>query len=290
MNKKERSLIRLKKWEGRLRCVVCGELLALKANHALVCAVDHSYDVARQGYVNLITRHIQTRYDKMLFHARRTVIQDSGLYDTLHQKLIELIGGKKGQNPSDLLFLADLGSGEGSHLARILQDLDNATGVGLDLSKEGIQEATKHEEAEAIWLAADLSKAPLTDDAVDVALTVLSPSNYEEIKRIMAPGGLALKVIPNSGYLQEIRHFFRPEDEPPYDNKDILQRFAEAFPNVREVEVKVQRTLNPEMKKLLCRMTPLSWHATEEEILDYVKKGPDDITIDLTILIGTAPR
>ncbi|AOM84246.1 Ribosomal RNA large subunit methyltransferase A, LSU rRNA m1G745 [Salisediminibacterium beveridgei] len=240
--------------------------------------------------MNLVNRRVQTRYDKGLFQARRTVIQDSGLYDALHQRLIDLIKLEKGEDLSELLYLADLGSGEGSHLASLLQGLPQARGVGLDISKEGIQEATKHLDTEAVWLAADLTKAPLRADAVDVALTVLSPSNYEEMKRIMVPGGMALKVVPNPGYLKEIRSYFHPEEESNYDNRETVTRFREAFPDMQEVRIRSAMRLSREMKQLICRMTPLSWHATKEEMKAYAFDGPDDITIDLTILIGTVPR
>lgn len=290
MNKKERSLIRFKAWEGRLCCPVCQGVLGLTPNNELACPNGHNFDVAKQGYVNLVTRHVQTMYDRALFQARRTVIQNSGLYDELHQTLIKIINHNIKKASTVPLYIVDLGSGEGSHLDKVLQELDNAVGVGLDLSKEGIQEATKHEETPAVWLAADLAQAPLATDAVDVALTVLSPSNYEEMKRIMAPRGLALKVVPNAGYLQELRDFFHPDDEERYDNTDTVSRFREAFPDGEAIQINVTKQLSREMKKLLCRMTPLSWHESEEKIAAFADAGPDSITIDLTILTGKGPR
>src|SRR5699024_9854316 len=129
------------------------------------------------------------------------------------------------------LMIADLGCGEGSHLQSILENLsdNNIVGVGLDISKEGILMAAK-KYANPIWLVGDLAKPPFADHSFHVILNILSPANYNEFKRILAPDGLAIKVVPRSHYLQELRDaLFVNDENNDYQNDHTVSLFKENF-------------------------------------------------------------
>ena len=46
----------------------------------LVCTDNHSFDLSKNGYVNLAPQAHVTKYDKSLFEARKTVMS-SGFFD-----------------------------------------------------------------------------------------------------------------------------------------------------------------------------------------------------------------
>ena len=102
----------------------------------LVCTENHSFDLSKQGYVNLAPQAHVTKYDKSLFEARKTVI-DSGFFNPLLDYMTTIISSELGNQQQSVIL--DAGCGEGSHLYKILSQLaGNVAGVGIDLAKEGI--------------------------------------------------------------------------------------------------------------------------------------------------------
>lgn len=56
------------------KCSVCDE--ELKRDYkVLKCKNNHTFDIAKEGYSNLISGHKKSKYDKKLFTARREVIE-----------------------------------------------------------------------------------------------------------------------------------------------------------------------------------------------------------------------
>lgn len=254
-------------------CPLCKQQVTMSDEGKMSCPSNHSFDVAKQGYIYLLGRPMQSMYSKELFESRHAVIE-SGLYDTMQQTIAGEINMK---NP----VLLDTGCGEGSHLHRICQQLDGAVGVGVDIAKEGILAAAKFYNDE-IWCVGDLANSPYQESSFDAILNILSPANYDEFKRLLKPGGKLIKVVPQENYLKELRvQAFEDSEKESYSNEQTVERFKASF---KQVEVKrVTQTLpleKPLVQKLL-EMTPMGWHIEHKENIEL-----QQITIDLDILIG----
>ena len=52
---------------------------------------------------------------------------------------------------------------------------------------------------------ANLASLPVGDGAVDCLLNVYSPANYQEFTRVLAPGGLLIKVVPGPEHMAQLR-------------------------------------------------------------------------------------
>lgn len=105
--------------EAILRCPLCRNSMKLVDGKSLVCTERHCYDLAKQGYVNLLTHGIKTKYDKQLFAARKALAQ-SGFFAPLNEQVSEMITTYI-DTPHRTLRILDAGCGEGSHLASIQQ-------------------------------------------------------------------------------------------------------------------------------------------------------------------------
>ncbi|WP_342775794.1 methyltransferase domain-containing protein [Ureibacillus thermophilus] len=170
------------------------------AEGEVVCGNRHSFTIAKQGYVNFLTRAVRSMYTKNLFESRKMVI-DAGLYNTLHNEIAKIIG-------NSATAILDTGCGEGSHLVNVCELLnDEVVGVGMDIAKEGILTAAKYYEKK-IWCVGDLACSPFREQSFDYILNILSPANYGEFNRLLKNGGKVIKVVPQSGYLQELRNKF----------------------------------------------------------------------------------
>ncbi|RNB74341.1 hypothetical protein EDM52_11950 [Brevibacillus invocatus] len=84
---------------------------------SLLCSSGHCFDLAKQGYVNLLTCPNKTKYDSQLFEARQKV-SISGFFEPLISHISERIPHM--MKPScDMIRMLDAGCGEGSHLTAI---------------------------------------------------------------------------------------------------------------------------------------------------------------------------
>ncbi len=252
-------------------CPICQESMQVYEQGRLTCTANHSFDIAKQGYVNMLTHGATSKYSKDLFESRKKII-DSGLYDPLEEKIAELIGQAK--------TVLDTGCGEGSHLARILSERDSI-GVGIDIAKEGILAAARHY-PEQIWCVGDLAKSPFAKHSFDVILNILSPANYEEFKRLLTTGGCVIKVVPQSGYLQQLRaQLYADSAQETYSNEQTVERFRECFTKVTVERITYTVPLAAMLVPALLEMTPMGWHKAQQTAVDV-----SEITIDVDILIG----
>jgi len=252
-------------------CPICQESMTIQEQGRMVCSANHSFDIAKQGYINMLTHGAASKYSKELFESRKTVI-DSGIYDEIEDKIIELIA------PAQTVL--DTGCGEGSHLARIMAE-KKGIGVGIDIAKEGILAASRHY-PEQIWCVGDLAKSPFAKSSFDAILNMLSPANYEEFKRLLTPGGCVVKVVPQSRYLHELRaQLYADSDKESYSNDQIVARFKESFMEVSVKRITYTTPFATELIPALLEMTPMGWHKKEGAAICL-----NEITIDVDILVG----
>ncbi|MBO0992917.1 methyltransferase domain-containing protein [Bacillus sp. SD088] len=252
---------------------------------SLVCTRHHTFDFAKQGYLYLLPHPVKSQYETDLFAARQKIIMESDLYTSIHQVIARLI-----QTYIDVpdTLMIDLGCGEGSHLQKVLDESMGLqlNGIGLDISKEGVSMAAKQYE-QPIWLVGDLAHLPLADHSVHIILNILSPSNYQEFKRVLSQNGLVIKVVPRADYLKELREaLFVQEEKREYSNEDTISLFQKHFHVVEKIRFHETKKLTKNELENLVRMTPLSWSADPHFKEAFMEHSFRNITIDLDILVG----
>lgn len=288
MKKRERSAAAAHNISGKLRCPLCHGTVEVKELKSIVCTNNHTFDFAKQGYLNMLKKPVNTQYDDALFGARQRIISDVELYAPVHDKIADIITSRSAEN--SLLF--DAGSGEGSHL-KLIQDkvsVETLKGIGLDISKEGILMAAKNY-AGPVWIVGDLANPPLADVSCRFILNFLSPANYSEFKRILSDDGIIIKVIPGSNYLKELRtELFSNTEESEYENNKTLDLLKKNVTVVNEERITYTKTLDADGLKDLISMSPLGWHADKEQIETFVSGGHKDITVDMHIMIAASEQ
>src|SRR5688500_14548478 len=120
-----------------LRCPVCGEPLGA-APGVLRCPRGHSFDVARQGYVNLSTGRSPHAGDSAEMVTARAEFLDAGHYDFIS---VALAAAARAGYHGGLVL--DAGAGTGRHLAAVLDALPAAPGLALDVSKPALRRAAR---------------------------------------------------------------------------------------------------------------------------------------------------
>lgn len=284
MNKSKRTLHWFEHYNTiQYQCIHCQAALAL-TEKSLTCPNGHQFDMSKQGYYFLAHKSMSNRYDQALFSSRRLIITQSPLYHQLHQRLVELLN----EGNSRPLAILDAGSGEGSHLHQLQHLLPAKTQlVGIDLAKAGIQLASYYN-GQMLSLVADLTQLPFADQQFDAILSILSPANYEEFNRVLKNQAQIIKIVPNTGYLKEIRsklaEFGYLEDEN-YDNSAIVKSFMRHYPEATVERLQDTVELTQQQMQALIAMTPLTWRLSDKQrkVLHASLKG--EMTLDVSVLI-----
>lgn len=271
-------------------CPVCGANMNLNEGGSLCCCNQHSFDLARQGYVNLLVGKMRTsKYDQTLFSARHE-LHRTGFFNKLIFTLASAISAHVNLCTGEQLAILDAGCGEGSHLAQLVEQIkvsgQPVIGVGLDIAKDGVRLAAATH-SDLLWCVADLARSPLQASQFDVVLNVLSPANYAEFQRLLCPRGIVIKVVPGADYLQELRKaLYANSDKESYQNEDSREQFSQHFELLAEQQINYQQKLTAASLEQLLQMTPLAWSAKPAAIEAVRQNGLNQITVDLAIMIG----
>lgn len=293
IKKRIQSAKNVSKIESVFKCPVCDSPMEVFQLESLICLKGHTFDFAKQGYLNLMMHPVKSKYNMKLFRARKKIIAEAKFFEKLHQKITKVLNPYS-TNYKEKMFLLDTGCGEGSHLSAMCTKLrsdsqNDVVGIGIDLSKEGIYEAAKSY-TDNIWTVADLVNLPFKSGQVDVILNILSPSNYAEFGRVLKADGLLVKVVPKEKYLKELReNLFNGDEKQSYSNDETVKRFKENFRLVRHTSLNYSFQLDKKMAQSFLQMTPLTWGMSKEEIQALSQKCPDKITVDLDVLVGIRP-
>ncbi|MFZ5595878.1 MAG: putative RNA methyltransferase [Bacillota bacterium] len=271
-------------------CPICRADMGIQELKSLVCENGHCFDLSKKGYVNMLSGPVASKYNRELFDSRN-IINKIGFFDPMIEGIGRLIHKFRGNTGTNKVKILDMGCGEGSNLARLINMLNRDNpfdylGVGVDISKEGIKMASGNY-PDIIWCVADLTKTPFADKQFNIILNIFTPSNYAEFKRIIADDGLVIKVVPGNGYLSELRRlFYDKTGKQTYSNEPVIKLFGNNFNPLETQQLQYKVKIDNENMRHLIKMTPLSWGATDIGIQKAIDRGIDSITVDVTIMLG----
>ena len=278
MKKIEKGIKFVSEHLDMFRCNVDGEPYDHVEGNTLVCAHNHRLDINKKGSLYFLNHAVNTEYDDAMLAARRRVLT-AGLFNGI-------VDAVAAQLPADPQRIMDVGTGEGTPFARLLAKRGNIdTGIGFDISKAGVNLATQLD-TDAFFAVADLANLPFNDNSFDSIVEFFSPSAYEEFKRVLAPEGTLVKVVPSSGYLHELREMLYPVDSPnhTYSNQKVVDRFMENYPNATQTEISYQWQIPADLYVDLLHMTPLHWGARPEAQAAAEATPLPAVTVNVVVL------
>jgi 23S rRNA (guanine745-N1)-methyltransferase len=193
---------------ANLACPLDGGALQ-KENSRFVCANGHSFDVARQGYLNLLpVQHKKSKSpgDSKAMVEARTRFLATGVYQPIARRLCEILRGHWPE--SSPVCLLDAGCGEGYYLDYLYDNLFEsplrADFIGMDISKPAIVAAVKRNRR-ITWLVAGNRQPPLLPASVDIILCMFGFPVYDAFMKILKPGGKLVLVEAGTHHLIELR-------------------------------------------------------------------------------------
>ena len=179
-----------------LLCPVCGQKLNMEGKR-YACPNNHSFDIARQGYVQLLP--VQQKHSRNPGDTREQVLSrreflEAGFYAPIANTLIETAKelGISGQ-------ILDVGCGEGYYSSRLADALD-APLTGLDISKEAVRCAAAKYKGKQ-WLCATAAHIPVEDESVSLLTSLFALTLPEEFHRCLEPNGYYFQVLAAEDHL-----------------------------------------------------------------------------------------
>ena len=249
-------------------CPNCGKpLTPANGGKQLVCASGHSFDRAKEGYVNLMvgSRSGESRGDSRASALARKEFLSRDYYGCLKRAIAAKMRGT----------VLDICCGEGYY--------DDYAGAlyGFDLSKEMVRLASRrHPEPNYHFFVANLSSIPVADHSIDTAIHLFAPFHGEEFSRILKGNGDLYSVIPGADHLYEMKQVVY---DTPYKNDEQ----APEVPQLRLLEretVTDRVTISQEDLKTCFSMTPYYYRTSESDRAKLDRVDEMELTVSFVLL------
>ncbi len=226
------------------------------------CDNGHSFDIAKQGYVNLLPVQNKRSKDpgdsKAMVQARREYL-NKGYYQPLAQALADTVLAMGSQ------ALLDAGCGEGYYLRYLVEQAEQQGAelsvAALDISKWAVQAAAKQDKRLS-WMVASNNAIPLANNSVDTILCVFGFPVEAEFKRVLKPGGRLIMVDPASEHLIELKRIIYPEIKAKSEHLPVSEK-GWVLSSEERISFKVELPDTEAVHDLLT-MTPHLYRASKE--------------------------
>lgn len=268
-------------------CPICALPLSLAVSgQAYHCANRHSFDRAREGYVNLLPvqhKHsVEPGDNKAMLNARRAFLE-AGHYQPVAQALALLISAYPASQP---LRLLDVGCGEGYYLRQLKQlctPEPNLERHGVDIAKAAIAAAAKKDPA-AHYCVASAHHLPYADGYFELITRVFAPSDAAELYRVLKPSGRLLLVTPGPRHLLQLKSLIYAQATEHPDKPELPDGF-EGLTSQR-----LSRWINPDRngRAALLQMTPFAWRATPDSQQTLLE--PESLPIETDFILTLARK
>ena len=275
-----------------LRCPVCGSGLS-SAARSLRCENGHNYDVARQGYVNLLpggarpgsadTAEMVTARESFL-----TAGHFAGLRDFVSGVALQAAAGRARGAEGCVL---EVGAGTGYYLAAVLDRLPGRVGIALDISKFAARRAARAHERMAAVVCDAWNTLPVVDASASLILDIFAPRNPPEFRRVLRPDGALIVVTPSPRHLQELvagLGLLKVDARKP---ERLEQSLSGDFELSGRAEYEEKLRLTSAEVLALAAMGPSAHHLQAEELAGRRAALGDVVEVTLSVVASTrTPR
>ena len=258
---------------------------------SLVCEHGHRFDVARQGYVNLLgpkDKRSKDPGDSKEMVSARAAFLNADFYRPLADACLDVTLGYYSMVADGRITLMDAGCGDGYYLHHVQENLpkdlrNRRSLVGFDISKGAVQQSARR--CDGTWFVGSNIHIPMTDASVDLVFDMFGFPDYSSFRRILAPQGRLVRVTPGDRHLIQLREIIYPNIKP----RSERTQYPETFKVVSEKRITYEMILGSEDLKYLMLMTPHMFRSTPERRQQALNHDELSLTVDVVVeeLIAT---
>jgi 23S rRNA (guanine745-N1)-methyltransferase len=252
-------------------CPVCAQPLN-KGQKAYTCPRGHAFDIAAQGYANLLRPdRMRTKQpgDSQGMVASRRAFLDKGYFSCLQQAVCDCTAGLA-DGRADFTAL-DSGCGEGYYTGAVFRALNKKVPrtrmAGVDISKYAVRLAARREPGVQFAVASVFS-LPLEDESVNLLLNIFSPLSVSEFRRVLRPGGFFVYAVPAAKHLWGLKEVLY--DTPVENEERRIAYDGFVYRDVVPIKEEILLASREDIQNLFA-MTPYYWKTPREGALSLAE-------------------
>ena len=239
-----------------LICPLCGKPLT-QISRSYVCENNHSFDRARQGYVNLLT--VQQKHSLLPGDTREQVLSrraflEAEYYAPIAEALLD--AGRKYGISGELL---DIGCGEGYYCHKLSEGLHMSL-TGLDISKEAVRCASARYKGPT-WICGTGAHIPVPDHSADLLTSLFALTLPDEFHRVLKSDGYFFQVLAAEDHLTGLKSIIY--DELYHREKDSMPELS-GFQRIESLPIRFSLSLEGQQIMNLFSMTPHEFRTSRE--------------------------
>ncbi len=252
-----------------LICPICQESLQ-KEEHRFVCVNNHSFDVAKEGYVNLSRKQKKGQGDNKQMVQARTRFLEKDYYAFMRAYVAGLLKTIHTET------LVDMGCGQGYYTKVFAEQAMLC--YGIDASKEAVRYAARHDK-KTQYMAGNIFHIPLETSSVDAITALFVPPANQEAWRLLKKDGAYIVVGPGPRHCWQLKEVLY---DTPYENplpKETMKGFR--------MESRKILTLSHWVTDLwsLLEMTPYRYNTAYEAMEKIKHHDPMDVTFSFVVTV-----
>lgn len=294
-------------------CPHC-RLPLVQTEKVFACANNHSFDLAKQGYLNLLPVNAKNSRepgdDKAMVQAR-TRFLDLGYYQPVADHIATCLNSYIKATPvaeESTLTVLDIGCGEGYYTSSLKKNVSQSSITdgalssacseamqgrtqsetpinsveiyGFDISKAAVLASAKRDKS-ITWFVGSMNSLPLAAHQFDFQLSVFSPFSAKETYNMAKPGGYFLTLSAGPDHLlelkQELYDTLNPATESKHENE--LSDYWEPIARTK-VRFNIELLSQDHIAALL-GMTPHFWRATPASKETFLRNQRFSCTVDM---------
>jgi 23S rRNA (guanine745-N1)-methyltransferase len=260
-----------------LLCPHCGDGLALDEK-SVTCRRGHVFDLARQGYVNLLaTAAKPDAGDTSSMVIARENFLGAGHFAPLVHQVVET--SERAMSSTGVGCVVDPGAGTAHYLAAVLDRQPTRVGLALDVSKHAVRRAARaHPRAGAV-VCDTWHSLPVRTDSAALVLNVFAPRNGAEFHRILGKDGALVVVVPTDRHLEELVSILGLVTVDEHKAARVHDQLDPYFDEVATSVCEFSMTLGHEDIVALVTMGPSAWHVEA----DAIERRVNSLTLPLPV-------
>lgn len=264
-----------------LICPHCGADVDLE-DRTVLCDRGHTFDVARQGYVSLLSGSAgKIVGDSAEMIAARTKFLDGGHFAPVSEAVVDAVGQRE--------TVLEVGVGSGHYLAAVLERT-GGRGVGVDVSKAAARRAAQAHPAIGSVVADVWQGLPVRAGSIAAITCVFSPRNAVELRRVLEPDGILIVVTPTARHQQELIGTLGLIGVDEDKARRLGDSLAGKFDVLDRTSVEYRMHLSHIEVESLVAMGPSARHTTESLRRESISALPDTVEVTASVVVGTYAR
>ncbi|OZF30657.1 methyltransferase domain-containing protein [Rhodococcus sp. 14-2483-1-2] len=253
-------------------------------DRTLWCDRGHSFDVARQGYVSLLTGDGgKFTGDSAEMIAARDVFLGEGHFDPIAAAVSAGV-------PADSEVVLDVGVGTGHYLAAVLDAHADARGIGVDVSKFAARRAARSHPRLGSVVADIWSGLPVRSGALSAVTCVFAPRNAGELHRVLVDDGVLVVVTPTSRHQRELRGPLGLIGVEEDKTRRLSESLSGLFEPVDESPMEYSMMLSHNDIEALIGMGPSARHGDPEARSAALAQLPETTEVTASVTVSTYRR